>query len=228
METESIGDMTAVATQFMNKTIPLTRGASSFSEDTELLNRCRAGDAVAFREIYVRHRASVFRIVARTLINTADQEEVTQDVFLQVFLSLSRFKGEAKLSTWIHRVAINVVLQHLRRKRSRIKMQLDVNISDRPQERPGSYVAATPEDRAIQRERRLAVERTLRSLSDKKRIAFVLHDFEGLPAKEISKIVEAPVLTVRTRIFYARKEFYKRLSEEPAFTNIPLDEEAGQ
>ncbi len=160
------------------------------------------------------------------LANTADQEEVTQEVFLQVFRSLSSFKGTAKLSTWIHRITMNVVLQHIRRKKSRVRLHLEGDVFERVATSLNGSMSTTPEERAIQGERRLVVERTLLMLSEKKRVALVLHDFEGLPAKEISQIVGAPVLTVRTRIFYARREFYQRLASEPAFADIHLDEEA--
>ncbi|MCP4679974.1 MAG: sigma-70 family RNA polymerase sigma factor [Deltaproteobacteria bacterium] len=225
VETGGVQEMSAVAVYLMDKPFPLTRGVSPAEDDAELIARCREGDATAFREIYRRHRSSIFRIVARMLSNSADQEEVTQEVLLQVFRSLSSFKGTAKLSTWIHRVTMNVVLQHIRYKKSRIRLHFEENVIDRSANLAGS-VSTTPEDSAIQKERRSAVERAIGTLSEKKRAALVLHDFEGLPAKEISQIVGAPVLTVRTRIFYARREFYKRLSGEPAFADIPLDEEA--
>ncbi len=218
--------MSAVATYLMDKSFPLTRGVSPVVEDTELIARCREGDATAFHEIYRRHRSSIFRIVARMLSNSADQEEVTQEVLLQVFRSLSSFKGTAKLSTWIHRVTMNVVLQHIRYKKSRIRLHFEENIMDRSSANLAGSTSTTPEDSAIQKERRSAVERAISTLSEKKRAAIILHDFEGLPAKEISQIVGAPVLTVRTRIFYARREFYKRLASEPAFADIPMDEEA--
>ncbi len=65
-----------------------------------------------------------------------------------------------------------------------------------------------------------ALDRLLSQLSDKKREALVLHDFEGLPAEEIAKIVNAPVMTVRTRVFYARRELYAALAQEPALSGL--------
>ncbi|MFO8070683.1 MAG: sigma-70 family RNA polymerase sigma factor [Polyangia bacterium] len=192
--------------------------------DRDLLARCRRGEKAAFREVYQLHRASVFGVVARMLSNDADREEVVQDVFLQIFKSLPAFKGDSKLSTWIHRVAVNVTLQHIRRKGRRIRLQLreqapeiDPDIERGP--------VSNPEGDAMLGERRDAVRRALDALAPKKRIALVLADFEGRSSSEIAEIVGAPALTVRTRLFYARREFYRRLSREPSFEEIELERE---
>lgn len=218
--------MTTVAAYWMDKSISLGGGTPAQDEDIELLSRCMTGESAALHEIYTRFRSSVFRIVARMVTNTADQEEVTQEVFLQIFRSLNSFKGTAKLSTWIHRVTMNVILQHIRRKKSRIQLLLETDLSDRGNIETKQADMASPEDALVQKERQAAVTRALSNLAPKKRAAIVLHDFEGLAAKEISKIVGAPVLTVRTRIFYARKEFYRCLADEPAFSGFRLGEEA--
>jgi len=214
--------VTAVATYWMPN--PLTRDEAVYTAEREndLVRRCRHGDTAAFQAIYQKYRAQIFRVVSRTVLNQADREEVTQDVFLQVFKSLSSFQGSAKLSTWIHRVAVNVTLQHLRKKRSRIKLLFSKDTQHEATDRLPSPAASSPEERYAQKERQAAVEQALAKLSEKKRVALVLHDFEGLPAKEIAEIVSSPVLTVRTRVFYARKEFYERLASEPAFGDFSL------
>lgn len=219
--------MTTAATYCMEKTFALSGRTSSAVEDLELLDRCRAGDADAFREIYGQHKVTVYRVVSRMISIPADQEEVMQDVFLQVFRSLRSFRGSARLSTWIHRIAVNVILQHIRRKKSRIQLHFDTheNLEKSPVAAPFS-LESSPENHLESMERRQAVERSLSGLSAKKRVALVLHDFEGLQAKEISEIVGAPILTVRTRVFYARREFYSRLADEPAFADVVLEAEA--
>ena len=211
--------MTAVATYLMNERIPLAR-KKSLSEDTALLARCRAQDASAFRELYRQNRTRVFCVISRMVTNNADREEITQEVFLQIFRSLKNFKGTAKLSTWIHRITINVTLQYIRRKRSRIRLHMDSDVGERTQ--PDKVALDSPEDRAIQGEQRKAVERALAALSPKKRAVLVLADFEGMKAAQIAKIVGAPVLTVRTRLFYARRDFYQHLENEPACADLDI------
>lgn len=203
----------------MSDSLPLA-GAGARHADDELVARCRDGDAAAYRQIYHEHRGRVYRVVARMISNDADRDEVVQDVFLQVVRSLPSFRGGSRLSTWIHRVAVNVTLQHIRRKKSRVRLQLVGEAPERRGVAPES--PGTPEDAAILAERRAAVQRALDNLSPKKRVALVLADFEGLPSKEIAEIVDAPVLTIRTRLFYARREFYEQLAGEASFAGVDL------
>jgi RNA polymerase sigma-70 factor (ECF subfamily) len=141
-------------------------------------------------------------------------------------LSLPNFRGDAKLSTWIHRIAVNVTLQHIRRKGRRVQLQLR---EEPPAEERTAQAAptTTPEDEAILRDRRAAVERALAALSPKKRVVLVLSDFEGHSSQEIAEIVGASSLTVRTRLFYARKEFYRAIAREAAFSDLALKEVLG-
>ena len=220
--------MTAVATYWMPEALDRANAAGPRDTEQQLARRCLEGESSAFQTIYHRYRAQVFRVVSRMVLNQADREEVTQDVFLQVFKSLPSFQGSAKLSTWIHRVAVNVTLQHLRKKRSRIKLLFSTEMHNQTADRIPSPAATSPEERYAQKEKQAAVERALARLSDKKRAALILHDFEGLPAKEIADIVGAPVLTVRTRVFYARKEFYERLACEPSFGDFPMETEGSK
>jgi RNA polymerase sigma-70 factor (ECF subfamily) len=202
--------------------LPVSEAATD--PETDLIARCRAGEASAFRELYQLHRSAVYGVVARMISNEADREEVVQDVFLQIFKSLDNFRGSAKLSTWAHRVAVNVTLQHIRRKGRRIKLHLREVVPEATVAPNGSSVEVdSPEGEAIRHERQRAVERALETLSPKKRIALVLADFEGKSSKEIAAIVGAPALTVRTRLFYARREFYAQLAKEPAFSDVDLE-----
>ena len=190
--------------------------------DDDLVERCLAGEPAAYRELYRTHRGAIYGVVARMITNDADREELVQDIFLQVFRSLKNFRQDAKLSTWVHRVAVNVTLQHIRRKTRRVRLHLKPEMPERAATSQSSSEPLTPETDVIRRERREAVERALQALPEKKRAALVLADFQGVSSKEIAKIVGAPALTVRTRLFYARKAFYARLSRDPAFADLDL------
>jgi RNA polymerase sigma-70 factor (ECF subfamily) len=147
--------------------------------------------------------------------NRSDFEDVIQEVFVQVYRSLKDFRGQAKFSTWLHRVTVNVVLMHRRSARSRPVF------ADEP---PGDGLLRSdgvrPDDDAERRERVRAFGRLLARLADKKRVVFVLHELEGITPGEIARIVGAPVLTVRTRLFYARRELEAMLHEEPSLAGI--------
>jgi RNA polymerase sigma-70 factor (ECF subfamily) len=197
-------------------------------EDEGLLRRAGAGDAAAFREIFVRHRNDVARLVYRMLNAPADLEDVVQEVFVQVFRSLKDFRGQSKFSTWLHRVTVNVVLMHRRSARSRPVFT---------EEAPGDLVAderqPLPDEEAERCERMRAFQRLLGRLAEKKRVVFILHELEGLAPVEIAEIVGAPVLTVRTRLFYARRELEAMLAEEPSLASLQAsftkrDEQDGQ
>jgi len=182
--------------------------------EESLVESCRQGDEAAFRALYRNHRDSVHRIVFRLLGPNEDTEDIIQEVFIQVHRSIGRFQGKSKLSTWLHRVAVNVTYQYLRRKKTALPTRPDERIADRPD----PCVARSPEGCAETNQRLAAVGRALETLSPKKRIVVVLHDMEGKSATEIAEIVSAPVFTVRTRLFYGRKELYRRLLGDPAFS----------
>lgn len=179
------------------------------AEIDELVARARKGDAAAFREIFVRHRSDVSRLVYRMIGPRADLEDVVQEVFLQVHRSLKDFRGQSKFTTWLHRVTVNVVLMYRRSARSRPVFADEPASDDRPDER------LAPDEDAARLERLRAFRRLLDRLPEKKRTVFVLHEIEGMAPADIAKAVGAPVLTVRTRLFYARRELAEMLREEP-------------
>lgn len=193
-------------------------GAHMTDDADGLVRRAAAGDPEAFRALFVRHKSDVSRLVYRMLNAPGDLEDVVQEVFVQVFRSLKDFRGQSKFSTWLHRVTVNVVLMHRRSARSRPVLA---------EELPGEVVAdaaqVLPDDEVDRRERMRAFRRLLARLADKKRIVFVLHELEGLSPAEISDVVGAPVLTVRTRLFYARRELEAMLGEEPTLAGLVKD-----
>jgi RNA polymerase sigma-70 factor (ECF subfamily) len=184
-------------------------------DEPRLIARAVAGETAAFRTLYERHRTDVARLVYRMLGARSDLDDVIQEVFIQAYKSLKDFRGQAKFSTWLHRVTVNVVLMHRRAARSRPVF------ADEP---PGDPALRSdelaPDEDAERRERVRAFGRLLDRLADKKRIVFVLHELEGLAPSEIATIVGAPVLTVRTRLFYARRELEELLAEEPALAGL--------
>ncbi len=212
--------MSAAAIAIRMEDFPRKTALTPVDPEQVLIDRCRAGDAVALQEVYQRNRSAVYGVAARMITNQADREEIVQDVFLEVFRSLAGFRGTSKLSTWIRRVTVNVILQHIRRKGRRVALRL---VNEPPEQvalDPDATGPATPEADALRRERQEAVERALSRLSPKKRIALIMADFEGLSSVEVAAAVGAPALTVRTRLFYARRDFYAALIEEPAFADL--------
>lgn len=180
----------------------------------ELVRSSQQGDRSAFAELFRRHRGDVARLVYRMLGPTADAEDVVQEVFLQVHRSLGEFRGQAKFTTWLHRVTVNVVLMARRAARSRPTFTGEPETFHEPDRGP------LPDEDAARRQRIQAFRRLLDKLAEKKRTVFILHEIEGRSPAEIAEIVDAPVLTVRTRLFYARRELDAMMREEPALAHL--------
>ena len=180
----------------------------------ELIERCRQGDTGAFRELFRRHREDVARLVYRLSGSRAEVEDLVQEVFLQVHRSLGDFRGDSRLTTWLYRVTVNVVLMHRRAARSR-PILVDAGLAAPPVD-----LARAPDAETERRRRLAAFWRLLGRLSEKKRTVFILHELEGLSPSNISSIVDAPVLTVRTRLFYARRELMALMPDEPALAGL--------
>ncbi|MCB9600811.1 MAG: sigma-70 family RNA polymerase sigma factor [Sandaracinus sp.] len=199
------------------RSLVLASGASEGESEglDPLVARAKEGDQAAFQALFRQHRDAVARTVHRFLGPSADLEDVVQDVFVHVYRSLPSFRGDAKFTTWLYRLTANVTKMHLRRARSRPRFA-DVQVP----EATDDATAGRPDELVERNERVAALYRLLDRLSDKKRTVLVLHDLEGLQAKEIAEIVDCPVLTVRTRLFYARKELYAALAEEPALAAL--------
>ena len=191
--------------------------ASPESEDAELVRRCLAGDSSSFELLFRRHVAHVGGLVHRMLGPSSEHEDLVQEVFLQVIRSLPGFRDEARFSTWLYRVTVNVVLMHRRAQGRRPRLVEEERAA--PPADSGPLAEASLETRL----RVQAFYRLLARLSDKKRTVFVLHELEGLTPARIGEIVGAPVLTVRTRLFYARRELLQWLDEEPELAQVMAD-----
>jgi RNA polymerase sigma-70 factor (ECF subfamily) len=194
------------------------------SEPDNLVERAGAGDIGAFRALYARHRGDVARLVHRMMGPAPDAEDVLQEVFFQVHKSLKDFRGQSKFTTWLHRVTVNVVLMHRRSAKSR-----PVLAEELPSDVSADHRSLLPDEEVDRRLRTRAFLRLLDKLGDKKRTVFVLHELEGVPPQEIAEIVGAPVLTVRTRLFYARRELEAMIAQEPALAalNVTFTKDGG-
>lgn len=216
----------AVRTAFSRLASPSVDGAGRLASVSEsplaaelddLVKRSQKGDRDAFSQLFRRHRSDVARLVFRMMGQSADAEDVIQEVFLQVHKSLGEFRGQAKFTTWLHRVTVNVVLMVRRAAKSRPVFSGE-ELSERE---PG---AGLWPDEAAGRGRRIeAFRRLLDRLAEKKRTVFVLHELEGMSPAEIAVVVDAPVLTVRTRLFYARRELAELMREEPALEQLAAE-----
>jgi RNA polymerase sigma-70 factor (ECF subfamily) len=179
-------------------------------EDRDLVRRCRGGDERAFERLFLRHRSPMTGLVYRMLGPSPELEDLVQEVFIQVLRSLGSFRDEARFSTWLYRVALNVVLMHRRASGRRPRLVEEEHAAPAVDGAPSAHEVLET------RQRVAAFYALLARLSDKKRTVYVLHELEGLTPARIAEVVQAPVLTVRTRLFYARRELAGWLEEDPA------------
>ena len=187
------------------------------ADEADLVARCLADERAAHDEFYQRFRRQVASNLYRVLGDRSDLDDLVQEVFVIAFRGLSRFRGDARLSTWLYRICVNVALGRIRTRKRR---PAAYGVADLDAASPDPSLTERPEtpDTSLERQRdRERVYAALETLAPKKRIVLYLHEIEGLDLKEIAYLVESNPVTVRTRLFYARKEFYKALvGEEPA------------
>ncbi len=202
---------------------PTARRGAPPEVPASVVARARDGDAAAFRELFRVHRGEVARLALRLLGRATELEDVVQEVFLQVHRSLKDFRGQSRFSTWLYRVTVNVVLMHRRAARSRpIFVERAEDAA-----RAAAGDGLRPDELAARNARLAALRRLLDRLSEKKRTVWVLHELDGVAPAEIAEIVGASVLTVRTRLFYARRELAALIPEEPALAALAVELEPG-
>lgn len=181
------------------------KASAGSAPEAELIRRCRAGEREAFEQLYRDHRRLVAANLFRVLGDRSELDDLVQEVFVIAFRGLERFRGDAKLSTWLYRICVNVALGRLR---SRTRKPPPVTLTEKDENQVGDS-PESPERLLERREDVARVYRALDCLSEKKRVVLALHAIEGLDIREIAEIVQAPLVTVRTRLHYARKEFYE-------------------
>lgn len=161
----------------------------------DLVRRAQSGDAGAFEQLYREHVGRVFAVCIRMVGNSQRAEELTQDTFVRIWEMLGSFRGESAFSSWLHRVAVNVVLVGIRsskRYQSRVESTDDLEKHDR-------------EDQRRFDAERLDLEQAIAGLPPQARAIFVLHDIEGFKHEEIAEQMGLAVGTTKAQLHRARR-----------------------
>lgn len=177
--------------------------------DAELIARHRAGDPAAFATMYRTHVAAVYRRLSRILGPVAERDDLTQDVFFALHRALPEFRGDARLATLIHRIAINKACEFLRRQSRRPATPTGAEFFDEL-----SSLASSPEDHAITCDELVRVFRCLARIKPKKRIALLLRVVDGLSFDEIAQLVDATPEAVAKRVQHGQRELDALLARE--------------
>ena len=175
--------------------------ASGMTE-AEAIDRAKAGDAEAFSGLYGLHKRRVYSLCLRMTGNTAEAEDLTQEAFLQLYRKIATFRGESAFSTWLHRLAVNVVLMHLRKK-GLPEISLDEALEPQHEDGPKKDIGARDNVLAGSIDR-VNLERAIESLPPGYRIIFVLHDVEGYEHNEIAEMMGCSIGNSKSQLHKAR------------------------
>jgi len=181
-----------------------------------LIRRAQAGDSSAFEELYTAHKRRIFNLCLRMVDDWSRAEELMQDTFLQAYRKLSTFRGESAFSTWLHRIAVNVVLMHIRQNRARLHEVSAVAASGSGEDDEGwsaYYQACSPDGRLDHAVDRVTIERAVAKLPDGYRLVFVLHDVEGYEHHEIAELLGCSIGNTKSQLHKARVKIRQYLRE---------------
>ncbi|HEX8163019.1 MAG TPA: sigma-70 family RNA polymerase sigma factor [Pyrinomonadaceae bacterium] len=189
------------------------------TSDEQIVEMAQAGDAEAFGEIVRRWERRIFALSYGILGREEDARDATQETFAAAFRNLAGFRGDAKVSSWLHRIAVNQCITRQRRAKVRGETSLEAQ-----EEAGGAQFASTPEARpdarAEGRERGQDVRRAVNSLPPELRSVVVMKEFEDLTFQEIADTLGVPLSTVKSRLYTALKQLRMRLEKHGAAANV--------
>jgi RNA polymerase sigma-70 factor, ECF subfamily len=189
------------------------RSHSNKLSEAEAIERAKQGDAGAFEALYNLHRRRVYSLCLRMTANTAAAEDLTQEAFLQLFRKIGTFRGESAFSTWLHRMAVNVVLMQLRKKGLNVVPLEDTMEGEEelPKKEPGA------EDvRLAGSIDRLQLEHAISELPPGYRMIFLLHDVQGYEHNEIANMAGCSIGNSKSQLHKARMKLRELLKTSRA------------
>ena len=196
----------ATATNTLIMTVTAER--TEVPSDLELIRAAAAGDAAAFEQLYRQHYRRVYSLCLRMLGSQTQAEDLTQEVFLQVFRKLGSFRGDSAFTTWLHRLTVNQVLMHFRKR--------GVKLEHTSEEGDFTNVVDTPlqSTRRISMVDRLALEKAIAELPPGYRTVFTLHDIEGYEHEEIAGMLGVSIGTSKSQLHKARMRLRELLMKK--------------
>jgi RNA polymerase sigma-70 factor (ECF subfamily) len=186
----------------------MTAERTEMPSDLELVRAAAAGDAAAFEQLYQQHYRRVYSLCLRMLGSPTQAEDLTQEVFLQVFRKLGSFRGDSAFTTWLHRLTVNQVLMHFRKR--------GVKLEHTSEEGDFSNVVDTPlqSTRRISMVDRLALEKAIAELPPGYRTVFTLHDIEGYEHEEVAGLLGVSIGTSKSQLHKARMRLRELLMKK--------------
>ncbi len=183
--------------------------------EKKLVKELKRGNELAFRQLVDEHKDMVYHTAWGFLHEQQASEDLAQEVFVEIFNSISNFRGDAKLSTWIYQITVNKSLNEVKKQKRR---RSEKRIGDfyRPEESEEIEIAEsenkTTSAISENEERKIILKEAIDSLAENQRTAFILHKYDGLPYKKIAEIMETSLSSVESLIHRAKLNLQKKLT----------------
>ena len=183
--------------------------------DEELVAKSIGGDADSFNELVVRWERPIYALAYRTIGREDDARDVCQETFLRAFRALPGFRGQAKFSSWLYRIALNLCRDWVRRERRTPVVQAPEDV-DLIEMAAAAEPSESIEDLVARKDLSRLVERAMALLPEEQRTAIVLKEYHGLTFQEIADMLECPLSTVKTRLYQGLSVLRRRLERRQA------------
>jgi RNA polymerase sigma-70 factor, ECF subfamily len=180
---------------------PQKPAAPAAATETQLIARAQQGNEEAFAALFEAHKRRVYSLCLRMLGNPTEAEDLTQEAFLQLFRKIATFRGESAFSTWLHRLSVNVVLMHLRKKGLN---QISLDETENSQGEPIKRDYGDDDRRLVGSIDRIGLNRAIAELPPGYRTVFILHDVEGYEHNEIAEIMNCSIGNSKSQLHKAR------------------------
>ena len=182
------------------------------STDEELVARSRGGDLDSFNQLVLRWERPIYALAYRVIGREEDARDVAQETFLRAFRALSGFKGQAKFSSWLYRITLNLCRDWIRRERRAPVAQAPEGM-DLVELASEAEPAESIEDLVARKDLTRLVEKAMAKLPHEQRTAIILKEYHGLTFQEIADMLECPLSTVKTRLYQGLTVLRKQLQE---------------
>lgn len=210
---------------------PATAAPLEIAANDPSLAGCRAGDAEAIAVLFRTYGGMVTGIIGRLIGPTADLEDLVQTTFVEALANIGKFRGEAKLSTWLCKIAIHVAHHHLRAGKVRRHVPLELVGNDHAPLPAGLVVSGGVDHLLDARQLAAKLHAACDRIAPKKRIALLLFVLEEKSVEEIAALMRATQTATRSRMYFARRELRKLILKDPelsAMAEVLLGERMGQ
>ena len=181
--------------------------------DEELVTRAQGGDVESFNQLIVRWERPIYALAYRVIGREEDARDVCQDAFLRAYRALPGFKGQAKFSSWLYRIALNLCRDWIRRQRRAPVSQLPEDI-DAIELAAAAGPVESIEELVARRELSAIVEEAMSVLSEEQRTAIILKEYHGMTFQEIADMQGCPLSTVKTRLYQGLSLLRRRLEQQ--------------